>query len=458
MSNFAVHINNKIILKLQYKRISFLGVLLLLFVQLVYTQNIKNAQVFSLEEIWKVSEANNRQLKLSSLSLQQSNLEVLEAKDLLLPELSLGGNIKLNSKFLIYDDGLFSSPQDVSVKGYGYGVGYNLNFNLFDGGKDKRNVVMKKEEMTRKQYDVELQKHSVKYHVAVAYFNLYKFLHFHDFLDAEIETEKKQLLLIESLHKNGTVLKSDVLRISVKLSQLELSLSDIDKKIEIAKQRLNILMGRENEAELAIIYQSVVEINNIPQANYTDYVDIALNQSPEYKIANSDIKWSELNIKQIKATLLPKVSLYSNYNYTYPQISFYPYSNDLWGFGQIGIKVQFSIDNLYKGRHSIARAQVVSNLAKEKANIKKDEITLQIKEAYLQQQLAWEAIETAEKNIMKTAETVRVIRNSYLNQESLLTDLLEAENALLEAKFNLTTAQTTLKLSHIRLLAIVGII
>lgn len=59
---------------------------------------------------------------------------------------------------------------------------------------------------------------------------------------------------------------------------------------------------------------------------------------------------------------------------------------------------------------------------------------------------------------MKTAETVRVIRNSYLNQESLLTDLLEAENALLEAKFNLTTAQTNLKLSHIRLLAIVGII
>ncbi|MGE8243436.1 MAG: TolC family protein, partial [Sphingobacterium sp.] len=228
-------------------------------------------------------------------------------------------------------------------------------------------------------------------------------------LDAEIEAEKKQLELVESLHKNGTVLKSDVLRTSVKLSRLELSLSDVAKKIEIAKQRLNILMGRENDAELAIKHQDTIELKAITEGDYYDYVDIAFNKSPEYKIIHSDIKLSELNIKQIKATRWPKVSLYSNYNYTYPQISFYPYSNDLWGFGQTGIKVQFSIDNLYKSKHSIAHAQVVSNQVKEKANIKKDEIYLQVKEAYLLQQQALESMETAEQNIIKTAETVRVI-------------------------------------------------
>jgi len=442
----------------QYRTVRILGILLALFVQSLYAQHIENARVLSLEEIWKVAETNNRQLKLSDLNLQQSNLEILEAKDRLLPELSVGGDAKLNSKFLIYDNGLFSSPQDVPVKGYGYGVGYNLNVNLYNGGKDKRNIVIKKEQAVRIQYEVDLQKHSVKYNVAAAYFDLYKFLHFHDFLDAEIKAEKKQLALVESLHKNGTVLKSDVLRTSVKLAQLELSLSDVTKKIEIAKQRLNILMGRENDAELAIKYQDTIELSAITEGDYEDYVDIAFNKSPEYKIAYSAVKLSEMNIKQVKAMLLPKVSLYSTYNYTYPQISFYPYSNDLWGFGQTGVKVQFSIDNLYKSKHSIAHAQVVSNEAREKANIKKDEIYLQVKEAYLQRQQALESMETAEQNIIKTAETVRVIRSSYINQESLLTDLLEAENALLEAKFNLTTAQTNVKLAHIRLLAIIGIL
>ncbi|MDR0263688.1 MAG: TolC family protein [Sphingobacterium sp.] len=442
----------------QYKTVPVLSILLLLFAPFIYAQHTEKFEPLSLEEIWKAAEMNNRQLKLSGLNLQQSKIEILEAKDRLLPEFSLGGDAKLNSKFLIYDNGLFSSPQDVPVKGYGYGVGYNLNFNLYNGGKDKRNIDMKKEEETRKQYEVDLQKHSVKYNAAVAYFDLYKFLHFYDFLHTEIEAERKQLRLIESLHKNGTVLKSDVLRTSMILSQLELSLSDVGKKIEIAKQRLNILMGREYDAELVIKYQHIVELNAITDGDYNDYLDIAFNNSPAYKMVNSDIKWSELNVKQMKATLLPKVSLYSNYNYNYPQISFYPYSNHLWGFGQTGIKLQYSIDNLYKSKHIIAHAQVGSSQANEKAQIKKDEISLQVKEAYLQQQQALESVETAEKNIIRTTETVRVIRSSYLNQESLLTDLLDAENALLEAKFNLTTARTNVKITHIRLLAIVGIL
>ncbi|UCA60354.1 TolC family protein [Chryseobacterium rhizoplanae] len=442
----------------QFRTISILSILLLLLAQSLNAQKTENARPLSLEEIWKITEANNRQLKLSDLNLQQSKLEVLEAKDHWLPELSVGGEVRLNSKFLIYDNGLFSSPQDVPVKGYGYGVGYNLNFNLFNGGKDRRDILMKKEEESRKKYEFDLQKYNVKYSVAAAYLDLYKFLHFYDLLDAEIETEKKQLTVIESLHRNGIVLKSDVLRTSVKLSQLELNLSDIKKKIEIAKQRINILMGHENDAEVAIDYKEPVESDTFTNIGYSDYIDMALNQSPDYKMVNSDIQWSELNIRQVKAVLLPKVSLFSNYNYTYPQISFYPYSNNLWGFGQTGVKVQFSLDNLYKSKHSVARAQIINIQAKEKAGIKKDEISLQVKEAYLQEQQALENVKTAMENIKKTSEAVRVIRSSYLNQESLLTDLLEAENALLEAKFNVTAAQANVKLTHIRLLTIVGIL
>ncbi|MFC1226541.1 TolC family protein [Pedobacter sp. BG31] len=442
----------------QYKTAPILGLLLLLSASSVYAQHAEKVQALSLEEIWKVAETNNRQLKLADLNYQQSKIEILEAKDRLLPELSVGGDVKLNSRFLIYDNGLFSSPQDVPVKGYGYGAGYHLNFNLYSGGQDKRNITLKKEEETRKQYELDLQKHSVKYRVAVAYFDLYKFLHFYHFLHAEIEAEQKQLRWIESLHKNGTVLKSDVLRTSVKLSQLQLSLSDVGKKIEIAKQSLNILMGHEHNTALAIRYEDAIQLNAIADGGYNDYINIAFNKSPEYKIVNSDIKWSELNVKQVKATLLPKVALYSGYTYTYPQISFYPYSNNLWGFGQTGIKVQYAIDQLYKSKHTLAHARVISNQAKEKAKIKKDEISLQVKEAYLQQQQALERVETAEQNIIRTTEALRVIRSSYLNQESLLTDLLEAENALLEAKFNLTTAQTNVKVTHIKLLAIAGIL
>src|SRR5690606_19035281 len=96
----AVDINRKPMK--QYKIAPILGILLLLFAQCIYAQHTEKVQSLSLEEIWKVAEKNNRQLKLSDLNLQQSKIGILEAKDRLLPELSVSGDVKLNSKFLIY--------------------------------------------------------------------------------------------------------------------------------------------------------------------------------------------------------------------------------------------------------------------------------------------------------------------------------------------------------------------
>lgn len=411
---------------------------------------------WTLEQIWDLAAKQNRQLHLADLSVQESKISIQEAQDRLLPDLAVSGNYALNSKFLIYDHGLFSKPQDVPVSSYGYGFGYNLDFNIYNGGRDKRNIQIKQEEQHRSQVEFELQHDNIKFAIALVYYELYKYLQYHDFLQKEITTEEQQLTSIQSLHKNGVVLKSDVLRASVKLSQLELSSSDVEKKVTLAKQRLNILMGRDEAEPLEIPEQEVVNLATITTSDYSDYSAQALSQSPEFKITQSDIKISELQIKQAKSTLHPKISLYSHYNYTYPQVSFYPYSNDPWGYGQTGIKMQFALDNLYKSKHTIALARNRSEQQKEKASIKKDEIAIKVKEAYLQQQQALESVTTATDNIIQTTETVRVIRNSYLNQESLLTDLLDAENTLLESKFNLTQAQVNLKLSHIKLLVITG--
>lgn len=417
-----------------------------------------NTPVLTLNEIWNISETQNKQLKLTDLTREESEISILEAKDKLLPELSVIGDFRLNSKFLLYENGLFSSAQSVPIEGYGYGLGYNLDFNLYNGGKEKRNIQIKKEEKTRKQYEFELQKDNVKYLVAASYYDLYKFQEFESFISTEILAERKQLSTIENLNRNGIVLKSDVLRTSVKLSQLELSDSDVKKKIDLTKQRLNILMGRASTESLDISSEDILEANDLQGSNYEDYLAAALKYSPDIKIVNSNHILSELNIKQVKAILLPKISLYSRYNYTYPQISFYPYSNDLWGFGQVGLKMTYSVDNLYKSKHSIDHAYNINKQEIEKSQIKQDEISIKVKDAFLERQQARENVETAELTIRQSTESVRVIRNSYLNQQSLLTDLLDAENILLQAKFNLTSAQANLKLSHIKLLIITGIL
>jgi outer membrane protein TolC len=294
-----------------------------------------------------------------------------------------------------------------------------------------------------------MQRNNVHYSAAIIFYDLYKFLHFRDFLSAEIAAQKKQLQIIENFYGNGTVIKSDVLRSKVKLSQLQLSLSDLDKQIQIASQRLNILMAHGNEDPVIIAYHdstTLVEMNE--QGNYMEYVEIALSKSPAYKITLNNVNVANLNIKKIKSNVLPKVSI----------TSYYPYTNQLWSFGQTGLKVTYFLDNLYRNKHLLAKAKNAIAQQTERVKIKQEELSADIREAYLQYQQAAEAVRTAQENIIQNTESVRVIRSSYLNQESLLTDLLNAENSLLESKFALTSAVVNLRLSHVRLLAKTGIL
>ena len=47
----------------------------------------------------------------------------------------------------------------------------------------------------------------------------------------------------------------------------------------------------------------------------------------------------------------------------------------------------------------------------------------------------------AQQNIGQATENYRIVNSTYFNQLSLLTDLLDADNQLLQSRFDLVTAQ-----------------
>ncbi|SDG25883.1 TolC family protein [Epilithonimonas hungarica] len=437
----------------------FIVLLFVMYCNSVFSQQNKDGNGLTLEEVWTATDSNNKKLKMAGFSRQQAEVAVEVAKDRRIPSVTALGNVGVNTDLPVYNNGFLASHDNFPVSRYTYSLGYQMELNVYSGGRENINIKISKEELLRNKNEYELQRNNIRYAAAVAYYDLHKFIQFLRFTTSEIVTEKKQMATIESLFKNGTVLKSDVLRVNVKLSQLELARSDIEKKISIAKERLNILMGRNSSEEISIPMEEAIDVEAFtenPDDNH--YVDMALKQSPDFKMYENEYEISNLLLKQVKSELMPKVSLYSGYNLTYPQSSFFPYSTNLWGFGQTGVRVSFSLDKLYTNRHAAEQARFQTLQQEKKMEVMKDDLTIEIKEAYLQKMQAFETVRTAEENIRQATETVRIIRNSYMNQESLLTDLLEAENMLLEAKFALTSAHIDVVISHIRLLVKTGII
>ncbi|CAK7079919.1 MAG: hypothetical protein PARBA_03373 [Parabacteroides sp.] len=412
----------------------------------------------TLEDIWKNIEKNNKNIKVELLEIKRREQIIHSAIADYFPDISLNANYDRNTKMPVYENELFSTPDYFPIGKYGYGVGYELSLDLYDGGKKYRNTKLRKEEKNLVVHQCEATKNNIKLIAAVTYYDLFRNLQFRDLVQQEILADKLQLKTIENFYNNGVVLKSDLLRASVKLSDIELSLSEINNNIQLDIQQLNILMGRDENNSIEINYHELFSFGDLNCSGYEELTNIALKENFICKMALDRLNISKLNIRQSKANILPKIAFFSYYNIKYPQVFLYPYSSNQYGFGQFGIKISFPIDAFYKNSYKVTANKLAYKQERINRNIVEDKLSIKIREIYLQLQYSKESIETANKNIVRVTETVRVLKNAYYNQQLTLTDLLDAETDLLDAKFKLMTSKINLQIEYLKLREAMGVL
>lgn len=418
-------------------------------------QRLSGGQSVTLPEVWARLEKHNKELKSKELEVKKSEAQWKSARIDRLPELNVGGSYSRVSDMMLYKDGIFREGKNVPVIPQSYSIGGEAALNLYNGGKTKLEIQLKKVqlEMAADQHD--LAGADLKFKSAVYYFELLRNYQFKALMLQEIAYEEKQLKEISHLYQNGIVLKSDVLRADLKVSNQKLLISEIENNIVLGSQQLNIMMGQADSIRLA---PDPGKMENPPSSvlSYQEYLALALKRSFEIKLSANERTLKDLNVKQVKSNVLPKLSLFSAYHYNYPQSSFYPYSDALWGFGQLGLKVTMPISNFYLNKHKTTAAVISSKQQKLAYEIREDEIRTAVNKAWLHYTEALKRIDVAKKNILQATESLRILRNSYFNQQALLTDMLDTETQLLQSRFDLTTAEVNAQIQYYQLLKTVG--
>jgi len=126
---------------------------------------------------------------------------------------------------------------------------------------------------------------------------------------------------------------------------------------------------------------------------------------------------------------------------TNPQIFLYPYNPSWYSLGTIGVQVSFPISSIYHNKHKIKS----SVLEHEKEEIQhhhiQDQIKQEVQQAYLRYKESLVQIEVCTKNKAQASENARIIKNTYFNKISLLTDLLDADLQHLQTQFELEAAK-----------------
>lgn len=409
----------------------------------------------SLPEVWSRVTANSKSLKMQDLRVLRSAEGIKDAKAERLPDVSAAGEYSKITNLPIYTNGLFHTPDQYELPVHtSYSFGGDAYLSLYNGGKVNTKISEEKKENEIAVERKNLTAEEIKLRATAYYLDLKRSLIFKALLLKDISTQEKQLAEISQLLKNGVVLKSDVLRGTLKLSRQKMSLIQLDNDILIANQKLNILTGLPdhtviepqdgNDADLAVL------------KSYASYLEDAMANSPAYKISEKETQLSKLNIKSVKANGAVKLGLFSNYNYSYPQILIYPYSIAMYGLGFSGIKASYSISSLYQNRHKVKAAEIQYRQQELEHADTEDKIRQEVNEAFLRYKEALTRIDVARENISQATENLRIVNNTYFNQLSLITDLLDADTQLLQTRFDYAAARIAAQLQYYQLQKAIG--
>ena len=414
----------------------------------------QSASPFSLAEIWQKVAANSKVINMKELELLQSKEQLQHAQVSRLPDVSLNGEFTKLSNLPQFEDGILHSPTLYPVSHTAYNLGASVYFDLYRGGQLNRRVDAQQINVKIREQERNLSASEIKLLATAYYLDLLRGQAFQELLLQDIEEQSKVLLQIKAIYQNGVVLKSDVLRAELKLSKQQLQVDQIKNENTLAVQKMNLLMGQEET--LPIEPSQPFLPDTVQVLTYETLLANAATHAPEINISKEERNITALQLRDVKANSLPSVGLFANYAYNYPQGRFYPYVLSLYGLGTVGLRASFPISSLFKNKHQVNSAALAVKIAAVEHEHTADQIRVRLREAYLQFQHELERIKVAKANIIQATENLRIVKNSYLNQTSLITDYLDADVQLLQSKFDLSAARIAAQLQYYQIQKITG--
>ena len=198
---------------------------------------------------------------------------------------------------------------------------------------------------------------------------------------------------------------------------------------------------------LGLPEETIIQTDETSSLLIADTVGIQTNlkqavvNRDEIKAQEIRAKALEYQVKSSKGGYYPTLNLGANYYINNPNQRVFPQEATFKNTWDLGATLSWNLTTLYTTKATIKEAK--ANL--EQAQAAKEQITDAIKvegkQSWNAWQLAQKKIKLAEFNVEQASENQRVMLNRFNNNAALATDLLDADNALTQAKLNLLNAR-----------------
>lgn len=410
--------------------------------------SLKDAINFALE--------NKADAKKARLSVENSEHLIGEVRSRALPQISAQGNLMYNAilQEMAMPGDIIGLPGQTLLVAFGQKWtaigGVHLTQNLFDYSVF---TGLKAAKTTREFYKVneQLTQEQVIEAVAKSYYQIFITKQKLETINQTLENTTKVQSTIQGLFDNGLAKKVDLDRIKVTVVNLKSSKQQLENAIKLQENSLKFLIGMQIDNSIELVEESM-EITPV----LLDAPNV--KQLTSFQALEVQKQLLEYNKESIKAAYYPTLSLTGNYSYQglgekFPLSGAKPAEGLFWtDYATIGLNLNIPIFTGFRTRSQVRQAQNQLDVLEVDMKETEQALNLAFENAKTQINNSVITIENQRENVKLAQDVLDNTNNNYINGLATLTDLIEAENALADAKNNYSNALLEYKVAEIELI------
>lgn len=412
-------------------------------------------QNLSLQQALEIGLKNNKNIQISHLKNEMSETKKKDLKMEKLLDIEFHTSYTQVTNLFQQENGVFGKATKYNIINGMYDFTLSASIPVYMGGKIKN---------TEKKAAIDTEISSLKTHlderqltmeIITAFLQIHHLKEQQSLINDKMKEDSVNIKQVKALKANGVVTVNEVLRTSLQLSNHKMSWTELDNDIQIAEHKLKTILSFPENQEMHVDTEDLISENaEIPYVD--ELTETALHKNESVEMANKNLSLKELDQKITKANYLPKITAGGEYFLKYPNMMFFPPEPYAYRLGMIGVNLSYPIENLYKNKYKMQEAKENISLAKLQIEENEENIRHDVYEAYKKFEETDQKVKISEEAINQAKENYRIVRTKYANKLSLITELIDADNAYLEAQSNLISVKINRQLKYYQLQYTIG--
>ena len=404
-----------------------------------------HAQVTTLQDAIRATEAANRTIRIAELEREKAVRDVNAAKTRRFPVFSVTalGSQPLTQLGVTLERGsLGVYPFDGPIPGQTTTLTSPLRFGLIlyasvaqpltQQFKIGLGIELAGLAVEASGEQLRVQRHAVINEVRHLYYGIAQAESGRKTLQATVDFLKQLERETDRQAVQRVALRADQLDVKAQLAKAEYELLKTDDPIAAQKEQLNRLMGRPIDAPLDIDASSIVETDVVP---LSDAYAEALASRPEMRLAKVQHRKAQLERRLASAERIPDVSLSLQALRTVNFSSVLPNS-----VSSVGVQATWDVFDWGRKREEVHKKEEVETQAALEVTDTEARIMADVAHQYRRIAEARKETELAQALQASNAEALRVARNRYVQREAVLSEVARIQSTVAEADQRYTQA------------------